>query len=632
MGATRTGSFFATPFWLIVASLSALGDESPPKPPAASKAAESAPASGKTPTPEPTAQPDAKKDKPRAADKTPAKDTAADKDKAELDADVAKARADAEQRLKQLDDAANPQAASANKALREVFNERLQRLKDWEEAVKARRDAENPERSPERELADCKADLEHVTALLEESSKKPAVLIPQALRDPGPIVTDAYMTELKEAIDEERNDLKQWGEKLEKLKSDSPSAIAARVAALRAERDKTHQKLATLRARPVERDGPAKGGKSQNDRTLQLEREINAQWKVRVEEERLSGLEAEVAFQIKRAKSIVVQLQRAEGRQALANRTLALMRERYEAESNRKEAALKRAAAAEEQKAAKMADPIEHYRAKRSADMLEIEAQITKYQKELATAPSPSLDDARRLADEADNDFAEIKKLLDDNRVSHLDALRLNNDFRRIGPKREAIIKSELARAIVNLAEYENALSAVEIALISDTRDDRLEYEALLERLDKARHAEAEKVCIEMEGRHTKLLNEERRQLLFLAARAEQTYDEINRRLKILEDQYGFIRTHLILVRDREPIGMETFNLAQREIGHVSRGCCRLLGELFDRNRWGRTSAEFKLAFAAVFLVPWPLYRVRRRLQRHGWGGPGPSQSPHAKS
>lgn len=623
MGATRTGSFFAIPFWLIVASLPTLGDEPPPQPPAAPKAAESAPASGKTPTPEPTARPETATDKPKAAEKAPAKETAADKDKTELDSEVAKARADAEQRLKQLDDAANPQAASANKALREVLDERLQRLKDWEEAVKARRAAENPERNPERQLADCKADLEHVNALLEESSKKPEVLLPQSLRDPGPNITDTYLTELKEAIDEERNERKQWTDKDEKLKSDSPDAIAARVAALRAERDKTHQRLATLRARPAEREGPAKAGKSPNDRALQLERDINAQWKARVEEERLNKLEAEMAFEIKRAKCLVVQLQRAEAHMTVAERTLNLLRTRYKAASDQKESALKTAAAAQEQKAAKSLDPIERYRAKRSADLLELQAQITNYQNELATSPGFSLEEEKKLADAADTDFANIKKLLDDNRVSHLDALRLNNDFRRIGPERERIIKRELNTVVAKLTEYENALSAVEIALISDTRDDRLEYEALLEQIDKSRHAAAEKVCIEMETTHTKLLNELRRVLLFLAARAEQAHDEVNRRLKILEDQYGFIRTHLILVRDREPIGMETFKLAQREIGHVSRGCCRLLGELFDGNRWGRSSVEFKAAFAAALLMPWPLYRVRRRLRQHGWGAPG---------
>ena len=42
-------------------------------------------------------------------------------------------------------------------------------------------------------------------------------------------------------------------------------------------------------------------------------------------------------------------------------------------------------------------------------------------------------------------DFAEIKQLLDDGNVSRLDALRLNNDFRRIGPERGRLLRNELA-------------------------------------------------------------------------------------------------------------------------------------------------------------------------------------------
>ena len=59
--------------------------------------------------------------------------------------------------------------------------------------------------------------------------------------------------------------------------------------------------------------------------------------------------------------------------------------------------------------------------------------------------PRPALEEQRALADRAQADFAEIKQLLDDGNVSRLDALRLNNDFRRIGPERDRLLRNELA-------------------------------------------------------------------------------------------------------------------------------------------------------------------------------------------
>ena len=94
---------------------------------------------------------------------------------------------------------------------------------------------------------------------------------------------------------------------------------------------------------------------------------------------------------------------------------------------------LKRAAANEESKARWSHDPLECFRARHSAELLVLEALALKCEQALATSPSPSPEEQRNLADHAYKDFTQVKLIVDDGRVSRLDAIRLNNDFRRIG-------------------------------------------------------------------------------------------------------------------------------------------------------------------------------------------------------
>ena len=111
------------------------------------------------------------------------------------------------------------------------------------------------------------------------------------------------------------------------------------------------------------------------------------------------------------------------------------MQRRYREAAEAQENALKQAAARQENMARQSDDPLEQYRARRRADLLELEARVIKNEQALAAGTSPELEEQRNLADRAEADFAEIQHLLDDGNVSRLDALRLNNDFRRIGPE-----------------------------------------------------------------------------------------------------------------------------------------------------------------------------------------------------
>jgi potassium efflux system protein len=208
-------------------------------------------------------------------------------------------------------------------------------------------------------------------------------------------------------------------------------------------------------------------------------------------------------------------------------------------------------------------------------------------------------------------DFAAVKALLDDGKVSHLDALRLNNDFRRIGPERARIVSRELATAATQLAFYESALNDVELALINGSRDDRLQNEDLLERLPAPRRSEAQADFASTEASHLKLLERKRLALEKLAARAEETHRQIERRLKTLDDQYGFIRTNIFWVRDQEPISAVTLAQCRREAVLLGRSLLPLVQEACDRSLWGRVSPEFAVAAVLLIVLPWPLVRLR---------------------
>ena len=143
--------------------------------------------------------------------------------------------------------------------------------------------------------------------------------------------------------------------------------------------------------------------------------------------------------------------------------------------------ALRQAAATQENMARQADDPLEQYRARRRAELLELEARVVKNEQTLAAGTHPALEEQRALADRAEADFEQIKHLLADGDVSRLDALRLNNDFRRIGPERDRILRNELTSIETQLQYYENILTSVELELIEDSMADQVEHDAVLE-------------------------------------------------------------------------------------------------------------------------------------------------------
>jgi len=343
---------------------------------------------------------------------------------------------------------------------------------------------------------------------------------------------------------------------------------------------------------------------------------VNFEWEGRVESLRLQVIEAEIGLEVKLADVRELTLHVCHAHVQMAERTLEQMRARYRVAAEDHERNLKRAAANEESKARGSNDPLERFRARHTAELLVLEAQVLKSEQALTTSPSPSPDEQRSLADHADRDFAQIKGLLDDGRVSRLDAIRLNNDFRRIGPERDRLLRNEMATVEAQLQFYEDALTSVELELIQDSLHDRFEHDLLRERVSPSHRSEGESLLNELERKHRRLLVRRRVALEKLSERASHTLQQVVRRLSILEEEYGFIRTHIFWVRDQDPIGLATLVQGARECNYLLNGLLRLAQETTKANLWGQPSAEFLVTALAVLVLPVALVRLRRAL----WG------------
>ena len=548
-------------------------------------------------------------------------------------AELGRTKAGAEARKKELE-AADPKLANpANKLIVELLDRRLKLLTDWKDAVDKRSAAEHPSPSPEQVAAEFRADLEKTRALLDQTNKAPDALLPDVF-GPTPAgavakAVEARLAEMKEAIDTARAEVKERVTELEVLRGDGSKPHSAEVATLRAERDKIHQSFSALTAGRAEREAAIASAGSPEARDLARDRFTNSEWECRVESERLAEIEARITLTTRRVELGSVQIQARTSRVELDRRLLNLMEKRYAWQSETQQSDLKRAVAKEETKAAHTDDILERYRAKRSADLLELEAEALAYEKAAATTTSGlSVAEQTALADATGNNFETLKQLLSDGNVSPLDVLRLKNEFRRIGPLRAAIVRGDLAAIKSVLTTYENALADAEIDLVNDARDDRYDRESLLDKLPEQRRHEANVMLDAMEVRHRSLLNRCRDVLQNLAQRSEDTQTQIHRRIRILDEQYAFIRTHIFWVRDAEPVGPATLAHARDEIVRACRALGKLVAETGDRTLWGHVAPDFVLALVGLIALPWPLRLGQKAMDRLRSADPDPTMTP----
>jgi potassium efflux system protein len=499
---------------------------------------------------------------------------------------------------------------SLKKSVRELLQERLGLLQEYEKLSGALEKARDPDAGPERQAAAARLELKRLEDLASTSARDPGSLLPPSFRHTAGTLTQ----EMKDDLDAIANDLKEHKSQLEGLANEIQKRQGEQKS-LRVERDKLFQRVASLKAKGGEFEKGMADAQSAGAQQLARERLLNLQWEALLESLRLRLVEAELAQDASLAQVRELSAQTLRLRIQLAENALKQMREGYRAAAETRERKLKQAAANEQNKARRAQDPLESLRARRTAERLAREVLVVKNEQALATNPSPSLSEERGLADRAAAEFAEIKALLDDGRVSRLDAIRLNNEFRRIGLERERLLHNELPTIEAQARYYEDALTSVELELLSDAQQDRFELELLREHLPPARRAAAEALVIDLDQKDRALLVRWRTALEKLTQRAGLTLQQVVRRLGILDEEYGFIRTHIFWVRDQDPIGFATLTASGREIKHLLNGLFRLAQETITARHWSHPSAEFVIICLGVLVLPTGLVRLRRGLR-----------------
>ncbi len=412
MGTTWAGCLSVSLGWVLILVTASRGDE--PARPGADGASSSAPAGSavtpSAPKPAPsesavapaTAAPAARPD----SEKPSAEKGSNGATSATAEGDAKAVRAETTEALKRLtrpSDPDSPAATATSKALREVLEERIHWLDEWDKA-KAAEARHLAEPSPERQSTAMKADLERVKALLDQAARNPESLLPGVFRNPASQVTDATRAEMKEALEAAKSDWHEWCANLEKLRASTAGANNT-LSPLRVDRDKTHQRVAALKSRSDEREAAVAAAKTPDEAMLARERLVNFRWESRVELERLAVLEAQLVYEAARPDLAALNLQVLEAHAQLAARTLERIQQRFGVVTDAQEDTLKQAAVREQKRAASSDDPLERYRARRTAELLELQAQVLKIENPPASR-YPVLEEQRNLADRADADLA----------------------------------------------------------------------------------------------------------------------------------------------------------------------------------------------------------------------------------
>ena len=625
-GQDRRAPWVGALAWVLAASaaLVALGgdgsraaqEERAEPPPVASPAADQLEPAPPTSAPEPPGREEPAKSEAPAASPAPAAASKLEGTGLLQLEEAAALRSEADERLKALESPegapADPAAKLAAKAAGEALADRKRLLDDFDKVVKEVEDLSSPENNPDRLMAEAKAEAERLEA---QDAQPVDGLLPEVFAQNDGL-DDAKREQMKEAIEGVKNDIRDVQEKLDATSSDAAKDAKPSLSALRGDRDKIAQRIAALKAK-AEAAASAPAPKTPADRKLADDRAVNLRVETTVETLRLQVVEMKLARAGKLAEAAELNRRNWIAHVRFGRKLLERMQMRHRTLTEADERELKRKAGAEEANAKRARDPIERFRAGRQAELLEQEARAVNMERELASSPSPSLEDQRGLANRAAKEFADVKELFNgEGRLSRLDAIRLNVEYRRIGPERDRIRRDELARVERQLGDYANALAAVELELIEDSMVDQVGLDNLLDKLPPERHDEAHQMVGELEAKHRELLTRQRDALKKLCDRGAETLDQIQRRLGILDDQYSYIRTQIFWIRDQEPIGATTLQRAVIEFRRFVKTSIGLARETANAKSWKPSSPEFiTLAFLCL-VFPLGVLRVRGVVKR----------------
>ena len=166
--------------------------------------------------------------------------------------DVKSLRTETLERLKELETRAD------NQILKAILAERQLRLDEHDHTVKELQELTHPKVNPELQEASAHSEFEHLQSQLAQPAQS---LLPPVFRVSTTELTDAARNEMKDAIEATENDLKEWQARLETARAELAQAGSTQ-SALRRQRDKLFQQVATRKPRGQERpsvpNGPAR--------------------------------------------------------------------------------------------------------------------------------------------------------------------------------------------------------------------------------------------------------------------------------------------------------------------------------------------------------------------------------------
>ena len=149
------------------------------------------------------------------------------------------------------------------------------------------------------------------------------------------------------------------------------------------------------------------------------------------------------------------------------------------------------------------------------------------------------------------------------------------------------------------------------LELIEDSLADQVEHDACSSGSPRSATAGRKSEFAGLDTQASGLLKRQKAALTGLVTRASQTLEQVTRRRRVLEEEYGFIRTHIFWVRDQEPIGLATASPGRARAQAPGQGLIKLAEEAGNPAFWGgHLSSEFLTAAAAAVVLPLGLFRA----------------------
>jgi small-conductance mechanosensitive channel len=615
------------PVLLLTFALSAPGDVSQDPPPS------NPPAKPENPAPTPAAAATDDKDKKSAA---PSELAAADAtDLAELTAlkkaSVARVK-DLEESTKRDDKGKelDKEKAAHAKALGDLLKERLRTLDELETITNDRKKTAAPATNPDQDGAELKTAIKRVQETLKRAEKDADILLPDSFRS-GPAKAapdkshdeheekgkdkDALVNQMKAALAAAQSTAKEQKDALDAAKSNL-TAKSGRVAARQGDRESSRKRLVTLAAAKSELDASVAKAPTPEARELIRERAVNIEWEAKLETEKLRDAEGRISLETRRAawRDLDVSLKQAQVE--VAKLTVARLQKCYQTQVDGRQRDLEKLAADNKLKAAAANDPIERYRAKRIVDLATLHSLMLKEDQESTNPPEVSAEEQRGLLERELADFTSLQALVGDRRNTNVIANRMNLTFRRVSSRRARLVRADLV-AVSNLAtRYETSLTDVELGQLNDGSENREAVQALLESLPPGRRNDALLVSDRLELKYQEYLEGRRKALVILADRAEAAREQMTARLKLMDEELAYLRTHIFWIRDSVPLGPAALAQISLEGRRLLLAAADIVEDLTTRARWSAMSGEFVLAIVGVLTLPVLLHLARSWMRR----------------